>query len=136
MTDTQLERLKRQVNDSGGYTALNGIEITKLEPGYCEGRAEMGQDKTNPHGMAHGGFLFTLCDTVGGIAATTLGRSVVGRSADIHYLRPGKATGSFTAKGRVVEAGRHIALCAVELFDDEGTLLVTASVEMFFLGSD
>ncbi len=129
---TELEELKRRVNADDGYMHYNGIEVTDLAPGYCEARAAMGPEKRNPHGMAHGGFLFTLCDSVGGIAATTTGGNVVGRTGDIHFLRPGQGA-YFTARGRVTQAGRHMALCRVDVFDETEMLVATADVEMFFL---
>ena len=130
---TDLEILKQKLNEQKGYMHFNGIEVTKLEPGYCEARAPMGEEKLNPHGFAHGGYLFTLCDTVAGIAASTGGRGVVGRSADVHYLRP--AGGEYiTARARVVRQGRNMAFATVELFDDAGRLAATAGVDMFFVG--
>ena len=102
--EMDLEKFKDLVNSREGYMRFNGIEVTRLEPGFCEARAPMGPDKTNPHGMAHGGFLFTLCDSVAGIAASTRGRNVVGRSADIHYIHPGDGE-YLTARATVVHEG-------------------------------
>ena len=130
-----LDKLKARVNARGGYMRLNGLEVTELAPGYCEARAPMSKEKMNPHGMAHGGYLFTLCDTAAGVAATTLGRKVVGRTASIHFLRPGSGT-YFTAKSRVIQSGRHMALGRVDVFDDQEELIATADVEMFYLEGD
>ena len=130
--EMDLEKFKEHVNAREGYMRLNGIEVTRLAPGFCEARAPMGPDKTNPHGMAHGGFLFTLCDSVAGIAAST-GRNVVGRSADIHYIHPGDGK-YLTARATVVHEGLHMALATVELYNDREQLIVTAQVEMFFIG--
>ena len=129
---TDLEELKRKVNADDGYMRFNGIEVTDLAKGYCRCRAPLGQEKNNPHGIAHGGFLFSVCDTAAGVAGTTLGRSVVGRSADIHFLKPGRG-GYVTAEGRVVEAGRTTGLCQVEMRDDRGELIVSASFELYFI---
>ncbi len=129
-----LEKLKEKVNNDKGYMAYNGIRVTELDTGYCQCWVELSENKTNPHGIAHGGFLFAVCDSIAGIAGTTLGRSVVGRSADIHFLRPGRGSG-FTGKARIVEAGRTTGLCAVELYDDSDTLVTTGSFELYFLGS-
>ncbi len=127
-----LEQLKERVNADEGYMRFLGIEVTDLAEGYCQCRAPLGPEKNNPHGIAHGGFLFSVCDTAAGIAGTTLGRTVVGRSADFHFLRPG--TGAFvTAEGRVVEAGRTTGLCQVELFDEKGALISVGSYELYFL---
>ena len=131
--EMDLEKFREQVNAREGYMRLNGIEVTKLAPGFCEARAPMGPDKLNPHGMAHGGFMFTLCDSVAGIAASTGGRNVVGRSADIHYIHPGDGE-YMVARATVVHEGLHMALANVELYNDREELIVTAQVEMFFIG--
>ena len=128
----ELDELKARVNADEGYTRLNGMEVTALSPGYCEVRAAVGREKLNPHGIAHGGLLFTLCDTAAGVAATTLGRNVVSRAADIHFLHPALG-GTLTARGRVADAGGHMACCTAEVLDDRGEILATASFEMFFI---
>ena len=127
-----LEELKARVNAGEGYMRFNGLEVTELSPGYCEVRAAVGREKLNPHGIAHGGLLFTLCDTAAGVAATTLGRSVVSRTADIHFLHPAPE-GTLTARGRVADAGGHMACCTAEVLDGEGKVLAAASFEMFFI---
>ena len=127
-----LDEWKKRLNVREGYMGLNGIEVTALSPGYCQVRAPMGPDKANPHGMAHGGYLFTLCDTAAGIAASTLGRKVVGRTASIHFLRPGSGA-YFTAEAHVIQSGRHMVLGRVDVLDERDSLVATADVEMFYL---
>lgn len=129
-----LEQLKAHVNQDTGYMRFLGIEVTDLAEGYCECRAPLGPEKNNPHGIAHGGFLISVCDTAAGIAGTTLGRVVVGRSVDFHFLHPGKGT-YVAARGRVVEAGRTMGLSQVELYDDQGRLICVGSFELYFLDS-
>lgn len=128
-----LEQLKDRINADDGFMRANGIELTALERGRSECRAALGPDKNNPHGVAHGGFLFSVCDCAAGIAGTSLGRPVVGRAADIHFLRPGR--GAFvTARAHVAEAGQTMALCQVEMFDERERLIVTGSFELYFIG--
>lgn len=127
-----LEQLKQRVNDDGGYMRFLGIRATEVADGYCECRAPLGPDKNNPHGIAHGGFLVSVCDTAAGIAGTTLGRKVVGRSMDFHFLRPGRGA-YVTARARVVQAGRTSGLCPVELYDEAEQLIATGSFELHFL---
>lgn len=127
-----LQELKARINADEGYMRFNGMEVTELSSGYCEVRAPVGPEKLNPHGIAHGGLLFSLCDTAAGVAATTLGRSVVSRAAEIHFLHPAMGR-AVTAKGRVDDAGAHMAYCTAEAFDETGEKLVSASFEMFFI---
>lgn len=126
-----LDELREKINAEEGFARHNGIRVTSLEKGRCTCAATVTEKVQNPHGVAHGALLFGLCDTAAGVAATSLGRSVVSRSADFHFLRP--AEGAVTAVGRVVSAGLHMAYCAAEVYDEAGELLAAGSFEMYFL---
>ena len=130
MVDAQW--LKDRVNRQEGFALHNGITVTEVGEGYCACRVEMSEEKCNPHHFAHGGLLFAMCDTAAGTAATSLGRGVVTRSADIHFLRPG--TGRvITAEGRVTDHGRTHAYGVAEARDESGKLVCAATFEMVFL---
>ena len=126
-----LDELQERINSEEGFARHNGIRVTSLEKGRCTCAATVTDKVQNPHGVAHGALLFGLCDTAAGVAATSLGRSVVSRAADFHFLRP--AEGAVTAVGRVVSAGAHMAYCAAEVYDESGVLLAAGSFEMFYL---
>ena len=128
------EKWKENINAENGFVHHNGITVTEIAEGVCTCQVSLGQKGLNPHDMAHGGLLFTMCDTAAGIAATTTGRKVVSRAADIHFLRPAWP-GLLTVRGQVVRAGRQTALCTAEVRDERGELLTTASFEMFFIGA-
>ena len=126
------EKMKEAINGRGQFTQYNGIRVTDLAEGRCECQVTLTEKGCNPHGIAHGGLLFSMCDTAAGIAATTLDRSVVSRTAEMHFLRPAVG-GVITARGRVVSAGAHMAYCTAEVFDEKGELLASAGFEMFYL---
>ena len=130
MVDAQW--LKDRVNRQEGFPLHNGITVTEVGGGYCACTAELAPDKFNPHGIARGGLLFAMCDTVAGTAATSLGRGVVTRSADIHFLRPGTGR-RLTAEGRVTDCGRSHAFCIAEVHNEEGALVCSSTFEMVFL---
>ena len=85
-----LEQLKRQINAENGFIRHIGVAVTEIGEGFCRCETVLGEDGLNPHGVAHGGLLFTMCDTAAGVAATAAGRKVVSRAGDIHYLLPGR----------------------------------------------
>lgn len=126
------EQMREQINDRDGFMRYNGIRVTALDEGCCECEAVLSEDSLNPHGFAHGGLLFSMCDSAAGIAATTTGRKVVTQSADIHFLRPAMP-GTITARGKVIKVGIHTAYCTAEIYDRSGLLLVAAGFDMFFL---
>lgn len=126
-----MERFRAFLNEAPGFNKHNNIRFTVIEEGYCECELEMTADCLNPQGYAHGSILFALCDCVTGAATASLNRGMLTQSATIHYLRTGKG-GKLTAKSRLLRSGRQTALCIGEVFDEEGTLLVTSQFEVFY----
>lgn len=123
--------LKDFMNEQPGFNRHNGIRFTVVEEGYCECEVDMTANSLNPQGVAHGSLLFALCDCVTGIATASTGRGMLTQSASIHFLRTGKG-GTLTAKSKLIRNGRRTALCLGEVFDEDGTLLVTSQFEVFY----
>lgn len=126
-----MERFKAFMNEAPGFNQHNGIRFTVLEEGYCECEVDMTAQSLNPQGVAHGSLLFALCDCVTGAATASLDRGMLTQGATIHYLRTGKG-GKLTAKSRLIRSGRQTALCVGEVFDEDGTLLVTSQFDVFY----
>jgi acyl-CoA thioesterase len=74
-----------------------GIEITDVGPGTATARMTVRDDMVNGHGIAHGGFVFTLADTAFAFACNTYGDRTVAAGADIHFLEPVAAGARLTA---------------------------------------
>ena len=126
-----MEKLKAFMNEQPGFNRLNGIRFTVVEEGYCECEVDMTENSLNPQGVAHGSLLFALCDCCTGVATASTDRGMLTQGATIHFLRTGKG-GRLTAKSKLVRNGRQTALCLGEVFDEDGTLLVTSQFEVFY----
>jgi len=87
------------------FAQLLGMEITEAGDGYA--RVTMScRGKSNPHGVAHGGAIFSLADQAFGIAANCAGTDRVAVSVHIQYIAP--ATGDLVAVAqRVADNGRY-----------------------------
>ena len=83
--------------------------------------------------MAHGGLIFTLCDVATGVAARTGGRITVTLDSNIHFLRRAKDTEKLVARGRVVKEGRTTGLVTAEVFNDEGKLIATSDMTVYYV---
>jgi len=92
---------------------------------------EPDQSAYNPIGVVHGGLVCTLADTVAGCAVhSTLERGVGYTSIDINvnFLRPVTSqSGVLRATGRVIKAGRRVALAAAEIVDGAGRPVAIAT---------
>lgn len=94
-----------------------GIELTRVEPGFCEMRMPFNALLTQQHGYFHAGMVSTLADNAGGYAALTLtppGSEVLAVEFKINLMSPAKGE-VMIARARVQKAGRTLAVTSVEV---------------------
>ena len=119
--------------------ALMSMGITEVEPGRVTFTSEPGEEHYNPIGVVHGGLACTLLDTVVGCAAHTMLAAGVGYTSidlNVSYLRPiTLSTGTITAVGEVVKAGRRVIFAKGTIFDADGRELATATSSLLVMES-
>jgi acyl-CoA thioesterase len=74
-----------------------GMELAEAGPGRAVVRMKIRSDMANGHGIAHGGFTFTLADSAFAFACNSHNRRTVAQGCDIAFLAPVHA-------GEVLEA--------------------------------
>lgn len=105
------------------------------KPDYSRFRMEGRPDLLNPHGVIHGGALYTLADNAAGYAAHSDGRRYVTQTSSFHFLR-NQGGGILYADGHVIHRGHTTCLVAVEITSAEGTLLATGEFTYFCITPD
>jgi len=86
--------------EESAFARLLGMHIIEARDGYA--RVEMDcAGKLNPHGIAHGGAIFSVADHAFGIASNCGGNHHTAVSVHIQYLAP--------AKGRLVAVAERVA---------------------------
>lgn len=133
MTKEEKQRRFDLFNSYDDFNRHNGLRLVDLDDGEATVEVTLRKEGLNPHGIAHGGLIFTLCDVATGVAARTGGRNTVSQDASIYFLRPGTNTEKLTAKGRVIKAGRTTGLAEAEVFTDDGKLIAKAEVTVHFI---
>lgn len=63
-------------------------QVVSYEAGKLAITTKVDKSDTNPYGIAHGGYLYTLCDDLAGLTAYSLGDLAVTMQSSINYLRP------------------------------------------------
>jgi len=87
--------------ENNAFARLLGLHIVEARDGYA--RVEMDcAGKLNPHGIAHGGAVFSLADHAFGIASNCGENHYTAVSVHIQYLLP--------AKGRLAAVAERIAV--------------------------
>ncbi|HEX7388894.1 MAG TPA: hydroxyphenylacetyl-CoA thioesterase PaaI [Acidiphilium sp.] len=85
-----------------------GMTIEAVGPGHATLRMTITESMTNGHGIAHGGFIFTLADSAFAFACNSHGARTVAAQCSITYLRPGHLGDELVARAREISrSGRN-----------------------------
>lgn len=79
-----------------------GMELVAVGPGTATLAMAVTEAMTNGHGMAHGGFIFTLADSAFAFACNSHGQTTVAAQCSITFLRPGRLGDRLVAEAREV----------------------------------
>ncbi len=134
MTHGEKREFLEKTNACCPYNTHNGITVADVGEGFCVVEGELNDKAFNPWGMAHGGFVYSLCDVAAGVAVAYTGRHCVTLSGSMSYLRPSKGT-KLRAEGRIIKDGKTIVVVEASVYDDGGTLTARGSFELFIVGS-
>ena len=117
---------------------LLGMELVSAAEGVCTMKLEAGEQHENPMGTVHGGVLCDIADGAMGMAYfSTLedGASFTTLELKINFVRP-FWKGTLLAHGRVVHAGKSIALTECDIVDADGRLVAHATSTCMALRGD
>ncbi len=79
-----------------------GMEIVGIEPGAAVLTMTIGPHMVNGHGIAHGGFIFTLADSAFAFACNSHNDRTVAAQCHISFIRPGKLGDRLVATAREI----------------------------------
>ena len=99
-----------------------GMEIVSTGPGEAVLAMTVSPDMTNGHGMAHGGFIFSLADSAFAFACNSYGETTVAAHCSISYVRPGKAGARLVAAAREVSRSGRSGIYDVRVSSDGKTI--------------
>lgn len=88
-----------------------------------EGVAEIEMPVQNKHfnsiNIVHGGVVFSLGDTVMGMAINTMDTDCVTIDAQINYIKAGKKGDVLRAKGEVFKLGRRVIITRADIYNQK-----------------
>lgn len=128
---TKQEKLT-MINNRCAYNMHNGIYVSDFGDDYCVVECDLTPETLNPLGMAHGGFVFSVCDVASGAVVLLRGDTSVTLSGNIQYLRPTKGD-KLRCVGRIIKDGRTVVVAETNVYDPEGTLTARGIFELYIL---
>jgi acyl-CoA thioesterase len=113
----------------GPLAGVLGIRRERMEDGCSTFAVTVGESHMNPHGVVHGGVVYTLVDYAMGGAVTSglaAGERCATLEVKINYLAAATG-GDLVAEARVVSRTRRIAVLEARVHGDGGRLLALAT---------
>jgi acyl-CoA thioesterase len=111
-----------------------GIEWRLAGEGTATCALAVSERHLNPHGVVHGGVVYTLVDFAMGGALTSMlevGERCATLEVQIHYLAPVTA-GEIRAEARVITRSGRVGVLEARVFA-EGTALVAQATGSFYI---
>jgi len=97
-----------------------GMALDHLAPGMATMSMEVTGAMTNGHGIAHGGYIFTLADSAFAFACNTYNQVTVAQHCSITYLVPGRVGDRLTATAREISRRGRSGLYDVRVTNQDG----------------
>jgi acyl-CoA thioesterase len=79
-----------------------GMKIAAIGPGHARLTMTIQPHMVNGHGIAHGGFIFTLADSAFAFACNSHNERTVAAQGSITFIRPGKLGDNLVADAREI----------------------------------
>lgn len=127
------DEIIESANRRCGFNIHNGLKLRDFDDSKCVMEVRLTEASLNPRGMAHGGLVFSLCDTAAGVLAALMGKSCVTLSADIRFLHPSCGEYLYCVASMIKGSGR-VLVADTKVYDDRDRLTASATVELFVLG--
>ena len=133
--DVSFKKRAEYINNLEGFAKDIGIKIVSISKGYAKAEININENHLNPGNAVHGGCIFALADTVGGVAAWSRGNYVATTSGNIVYLNPALETKKLIGIAKEIKFGKNILVYDIEVWDDKDRLIAKVTNSYYNLGS-
>lgn len=121
-------------NDTPGFNKEIGMVVTEMKDGFARLELEIDYARHgNPIGSVHGGVIFALADSAGGIAAASKGSYVTTVTGNINYLNPAIQVKKLIATTREVKAGKNILVYDVTVTEENEKVIAECRMTYYSL---
>ena len=90
-------------------------ELVSYEKGNVTLKTIVNETDTNPYGITHGGYLYTLCDTLAGLVGYSLGNYVVTLQGNVNYISQAKTGDELLLIGKAIHDGKSTKVVETQI---------------------
>ena len=118
---------------STGFIKNHNFKILEYKNNQCIIEAPIVEECLNPHKIVHGGFLYGLMDTCGGVhLMLETNRKVVTISSNVNYIKA--CSGSkIIAKSKSIKTGKNICVIEINVYNDKDELVTTGVFNYYYI---
>lgn len=127
------EKIAQERNMQNGFINRIGFKVTAIGKLYAKGEIDLGEMHANPIGSIHGGVIFSMADTVGGVAATTAGSYCTTVNGNINYLNAAMNCKKLIGEAKPVKIGKTLAVIEVMIRNENGKDIACATMTYYYL---
>lgn len=117
------------MHELDGFINHNNIKIIKNNEEIIA-EVNLSECSLNPFGIAHGGLIFGLGDTIMGIIIFNEGLKAVTLNSTINFLKPGNGK-KIIGKGSIIKKGKSTVVTEAKIYDDNNNLIAIMSATYF-----
>ena len=100
-----------------------GMTLESVAPGSAVMLMAITEAMANGHGLAHGGYIFTLADSAFAYACNSHGQRHVAQNCQISYVAPGRVGSRLTAEARERHRGERSGIYDITVRDETGATI-------------
>lgn len=105
------------------FTRWLGIEVDRVEAGYCRLHFVVRKEMLNGFGSIHGGVVFSASDSALAFAANSHGSIAVALDVSISYTKPAVEHAVLYVEAREIHKGNKIAVYDIRTTNEQGELV-------------
>ena len=136
MDKSKVLELIRELHRIDHFSGNAGLEIVDVGRGFCKGKIRVSELHLNPLQTVHGGVMYTMADTISGLAAATAGNPGPTVSGDMYFMRPATGCTEIYCESRIIKRGSHINVVEASILNDKGEELARAVMQYMPLYRD
>jgi acyl-CoA thioesterase len=103
------------------------IKVLELSPGYAKVSMLMLPQYINFNGVVFGAIIMSIADYAFALAINSLSLPSLATQFNVHLLAPAAAGDELIAEGKVLHSGRRTGVTEMQVFNQEGKLIATAT---------
>ena len=126
------QRFINEVNTRCEFNKYNHIFATDIEPEISVVDDDIRAESMNPLGMAHGGFVYSMCDIAAGVVVSQDAGKFVTLSGNLYFMRPGKGK-KLRCEARIIKRVRTVHVVDTFVFDEIGAVTAKGTFEIYIM---